>query len=335
MKQDRLKKFLAAEAAICALAAVGLWLWEGTAFSLFDLPAGALGRALTVLAGTGRVGFALAMTIYGFFVLLPLYALAAVKAHRPLAIEDALLGGVSLCAALALFPRGFVSFWEQEISQAMFARLAWQWLALALIISWCVLRLLRRIGAGEWKTLLALFRAMLGVCAAVFVFSVCFVELAALLSSLDALRAGNTALTADDPLLASLGGAGGSAGSLGLSCAVLVLRFLAAALPSLLATATAMLARTLLETVGDGSFTAQSAACAHRFGAWCARALRWSVLTTLAVNILQALCAKQLLSISISIDVPIFELCFVLAALLGARLIEANAALKADNDLFI
>ena len=38
---------------------------------------------------------------------------------------------------------------------------------------------------------------------------------------------------------------------------------------------------------------------------------------------------------SISIRLPVLELCFVLAALLGARLIASNVALAADNDLFI
>ena len=65
------------------------------------------------------------------------------------------------------------------------------------------------------------------------------------------------------------------------------------------------------------------------------KTLKLSVLFALAVNILQAVCAPLILSASISIRLPIFELCFVLAALLGARLIASNVALAADNDLFI
>ena len=45
--------------------------------------------------------------------------------------------------------------------------------------------------------------------------------------------------------------------------------------------------------------------------------------------------APLILSTSISIPLPVLELCFVLAALLGARLIASNVALAADNDLFI
>lgn len=338
MKQNRLKKLLAAEAVICLLTAGGLWLLEGTALSLFDLPAGAVGRALTTLAASGRFGFALALTCYAFLVLLPLYVLVWEKARRKLAREDALLVGISLASACALFPRGFVRYWETEISQAMFCRLAWQWLALALLVGWCVLRLLRRIGGSEWAALLAMFRALLGVCAAVFVLSACFAEPLELLSALSTLSRGNTALASADTTLGMLGGESGMTGSLLLSDTILVLRFFADALPALLAAVTALLARDVLDTISDGGlggFTAQSAAGAHHFAAWCAKALRWSVLASLAVNVLQAIGANDLLNISISVELPVFELCFVLAALLGARLIEANAALRADNDLFI
>ena len=49
----------------------------------------------------------------------------------------------------------------------------------------------------------------------------------------------------------------------------------------------------------------------------------------------RSVCAPLILSTSISIRLPVLELCFVLAALLGARLIASNVALAADNDLFI
>lgn len=83
------------------------------------------------------------------------------------------------------------------------------------------------------------------------------------------------------------------------------------------------------------AFTQESAAYAPKLAEWCVKVLKLSVLFALAVNVLQAFCAPMLLSTSISIRLPIFELCFVLAALLGARLIASNVALAADNDLFI
>ena len=119
------------------------------------------------------------------------------------------------------------------------------------------------------------------------------------------------------------------------SYVILALRFAAESLPSLLAAATAYFAIGLLDTMEDGAFTQESAVYAPKLAAWCGKALKISVLFALAVNLVQAVCASMILNTSISIRLPIFELCFVLAALLGARLIASNVALAADNDLFI
>ena len=196
-----------------------------------------------------------------------------------------------------------------------------------------MLRLLRRFSGGDTQELLKLFRALLILAAAYFVFEVCFAEFAGLFSTIDALKAGNTAFTADTVLPVSTDITGSK--SLVFSYVVLALRFAAEVLPTLLAAATAYFAIGLLDTMEDGAFTQESAAYAPKLAEWCVKVLKLSVLFALAVNVLQAFCAPMLLSTSISIRLPIFELCFVLAALLGARLIASNVALAADNDLFI
>lgn len=291
MKRDRIKTLLLAEALICALLALALWLFEGDAFSVAGFPGSAVGQGLSALAASGRFGFALAFTLYAAVILLPLYALVHIGARRELKPEDALLAG------------------------------------------WVVLRLLRRFSGGDTQELLKLFRALLILAAAYFIFEVCFAEFAGLFSAIDALKAGNSAFTTDTVLPAATDITGSK--SLVFSYVVLALRFAAEVLPTLLAAATAYFAIGLLDTMEDGAFTQESAAYAPKLAEWCVKVLKLSVLFALAVNVLQAFCAPMLLSTSISIRLPIFELCFVLAALLGARLIASNVALAADNDLFI
>ena len=332
MKRDRIKTLLLAEAIVCALLAFALRLIEGDAFSIVGFPGGAIGQGLSMLADTGRFGFALALTLYAFLVLLPLYALARIRAKRAWKAEDALLGLCSLAVAGALFPRGWVAYWSTS-AEALFPRLAWQWLIFALLAGWVVLRLLRRFSGGDTQELLKLFRALLILAAAYFIFEVCFAEFAGLFSAIDALKAGNTAFT-DDTVLPVATDITGSK-SLVFSYVVLALRFAAEVLPTLLAAATAYFAIGLLDTMEDGAFTQESAAYAPKLAEWCVKVLKISVLFALAVNILQAVCAPLILSTSISIPLPVLELCFVLAALLGARLIASNVALAADNDLFI
>ena len=304
MKRDRIKTLLLAEALICALLALALWLFEGDAFSVAGFPGSAVGQGLSALAASGRFGFALAFTLYAVVILLPLYVLVHIAARRELKPEDALLVLIAFAAAGALFPHGWTAYWSTS-AEALFPRLAWQWLIFALLI----------------------------LAAAYFVFEVCFAEFAGLFSAVDALKAGNTAFTVDTVLPAATDITGSK--SLVFSYVVLALRFAAESLPTLLAAATAYFAIGLLDTMEDGAFTQESAAYAPKLAEWCVKVLKISVLFALAVNVLQAFCAPMLLSTSISIRLPIFELCFVLAALLGARLIASNVALAADNDLFI
>ena len=44
MKRDRIKTLLLAEALICALLALALWLFEGDAFSVAGFPGSAVGQ---------------------------------------------------------------------------------------------------------------------------------------------------------------------------------------------------------------------------------------------------------------------------------------------------
>ena len=332
MKRSQMKTLLLIEGAVCLTLTLALRLIEGAAFSFAAFPGSAAGQGLSMLAGTGRFGFALALTLYAFLVLLPLYALARIRARRDWKAEDTLLGLCSLAVAGALFPRGWVTYWSTS-AETLFPRLAWQWLLFALLAGWVVLRLLRRFSDGGTQELLKLFRVLLGLAAAYFVFAVFFAEFAGLLTAIDTLKAGNTAFTADT-LLPAAGNITGSK-SLAFSYLVLALRFGAKSLPTLFAAATAYFAIGLLDTMEDGAFTQESAAYAPKLAAWCVKVLKRSVLLALAVNLLQAVCAPLILSTSISIPLPVLELCFVLAALLGARLIASNVALAADNDLFI
>lgn len=332
MKRSQMKTLLLIEGAVCLTLTLALRLIEGAAFSFAAFPGSAAGQGLSMLAGTGRFGFALALTLYAFLVLLPLYALARIRARRDWKAEDTLLGLCSLAVAGALFPRGWVTYWSTS-AETLFPRLAWQWLLFALLAGWVVLRLLRRFSDGGTQELLKLFRVLLGLAAAYFVFAVFFVEFAGLLTAIDTLKAGNTAFAADTLLPAAADITGSK--SLAFSYIVLALRFGAKSLPTLFAAATAYFAIGLLDTMEDGAFTQESAAYAPKLAAWCVKVLKLSVLLALAVNLLQAIFAKFLLSTSISISLPVLELCFVLAALLGARLIASNVALAADNDLFI
>ena len=140
------------------------------------------------------------------------------------ALICALLVLIAFAAACALFPHGWTAYWSTS-AEALFPRLAWQWLIFALLAGWVVLRLLRRFSGGDTQELLKLFRALLILAAAYFVFEVCFAEFAGLFSAVDALKAGNTAFTVDTVLPVATDVTGSK--SLVFSYVVLALRFAA------------------------------------------------------------------------------------------------------------
>ena len=119
MKRDRIKTLLLAEALICALLALALWLFEGDAFSVAGFPGSAVGQGLSALAASGRFGFALAFTLYAAVILLPLYALVHIAARRELKPEDALLVLIAFAAACALFPHSWTAYWSTS-AEALF-----------------------------------------------------------------------------------------------------------------------------------------------------------------------------------------------------------------------
>ena len=139
MKRSQMKTLLLIEGAVCLTLTLALRLIEGAAFSFAAFPGSAAGQGLSMLAGTGRLGFALALTLYAFLVLLPLYALARIRARRDWKAEDTLLGLCSFAVAGALFPRGWVTYWSTS-AETLFPRLAWQWLLFALLAGWVVLQ---------------------------------------------------------------------------------------------------------------------------------------------------------------------------------------------------
>ena len=132
MKRSQMKTLLLIEGAVCLTLTLALRLIEGAVFSFAAFPGSAAGQGLSMLAGTGRFGFALALTLYAFLVLLPLYALARIRARRDWKAEDTLLGLCSLAVAGALFPRGWVTYWSTS-AETLFPRLSWQWLLFALL----------------------------------------------------------------------------------------------------------------------------------------------------------------------------------------------------------
>jgi hypothetical protein len=91
----------------------------------------------------------------------------------------------------------------------------------------------------------------------------------------------------------------------------------------------------LLDEMRANRYSAETVAAAGQISKLCAVALVAMVLANIGFNLLQLLFAKSLVVINSSVQIPVFSITFVLAALLFTRLVTENKQLKDDNDMFI
>jgi len=140
-----------------------------------------------------------------------------------------------------------------------------------------------------------------------------------LLGSVAALRVGNV----------------GNEHLLGASYAFLVLQFIVDALPYALNVIIVFSVLRLLDEMRIDRYSAETVAAAERVSRLCAAFLVTTVLAGICLNLLQFLFSKSLFIINSSVQIPVFSIAFVLAALLFTRLLTENKQLKDDNDLFV
>jgi len=91
----------------------------------------------------------------------------------------------------------------------------------------------------------------------------------------------------------------------------------------------------LLSELSADRYSEQTAVCAVKLSRICGLALIITVLSTVGLNLLQLVFIRKLSVVSSSVNIPVFSVAFVLAALLLSQFIRENKQLKEDNDMFI
>lgn len=316
MKRKLCYMFLAAEG-ICCLAlytvrsAFAAWFTAAMAF-----PFEQIGLLLRKLSLSGNGGNAAAIVLYLLLSLLPVLFLPFLHRKRRLCPEDGLLvlsSAVLLVSLYLMVNPSLLNVWLGETGPAM-GKAMLGGAVYALFSTYAVLRLLRLFSAADASRLRRYGKVLLWVLIAVFVFLAFGPSFGALLDSFEHLRAGNTD------------------GGLGLTYAFLVLQYLVDALPYVLDVWVAFSGLDLLE---EAPYSERAVNAAEQLARRCGRALAWTVLSNCGFNLLQLLAARRLRVISGTVQLPVFSVAFVLAALLLARLFRENKRLKDDNDLFV
>jgi hypothetical protein len=281
-----------------------------------------IGMGLRTLSLSGGLGNITSILIYFIAGLLPIVALLVLYKRRKLNMEDWLL--VLLTALLfwvlyLMINPGLITETLGLAAKPPIGKALLGGAVYSLLIGYFILRVLRLFMSGNLQKLEHYMTIMLGALNVLFVFAafgVCFSDMLASISSVQAGNSGNEHL-------------------LGTSYIFIVLKYAVNALPYVLDVIVIFAVLRLLDEIRKERHSAESVAAAGRMSRLCAIALAVTTLTNIAFNLLQLLFSKSLMNVNNSVQIPVMSIIFVLAALLLTRFIIENKKLKDENDQFI
>lgn len=298
-----------------------------TAFSLFEnmvpdmfstfmaFPFEQIAYGLRLLSLSGSAGNAIAIILYIVVSLIPLLFLLRKNRHW----EDLFLVLLSIQLFLSLYCMinpGLISRQLIVPLGAQFEKVMLGSMFYSFLTAYLVLRFVRSFFLADRIKLVKYLNVLLWGLCFVLIYTVFSAGLSGLLQSFTALRESNK----------------GNEHLLGISYIFLTLRYLLDALPYLLDILIVFAVQDLIRAEQNS----EGAVCAaNKLSKYCGVSLILIVVSTTIYHILQLLFLKQIHQSSVTVELPLFSLLFVLAVLWMAQYVKENKKLKDDNDLFI
>ena len=264
----------------------------------FKLPCGYFVDLLWDMARTGESWRIAAIVLYVIACLVPAGALFLISRRRRPWREDWLLALLSV-VLLLLVGRAL------DRNRSVYSTFAQMGLY-AVLVTWLALRLLRYFSDSDDRRLVRLVRivvVLIGMLFAALAGVSAFAIIAALFERF------SVAALAD------------GAGSVASSCITVY---------------GCLLGLRLVESLGEGGkLTDDTVELARGFYRYSVRAAAAILLISLAANLVKLAFVRLSASTDVSVNFPVFQLLFCLAALIVSRFIAAHKRLRDDNDLFV
>ncbi|HIS97889.1 MAG TPA: hypothetical protein IAD42_07945 [Candidatus Scatomorpha pullistercoris] len=298
MTEKRFWRLIALAAALGLGVCAALAAWPGLIELPFKLPCGYFVDLLWDISKTGAVWRILAIILYVLVCLVPAGALFLISRRRRPWREDWLLALLSV-VLLLLVGRAL------DRDRAVYSTFAQMGL-LAVLVTWLALRLLRYFSVSDDRRLVRLVRivvVLIGMLFAALAGVSAFAILASLFERFTI------------PALAE------GAGSVASSCITVY---------------GCLLGLRLVDSLGEGGeLTDDTVDLARGFYRYSVRAASAILLISLAANLVKLVFVRVSSSTDVSVNFPVFQLLFCLAALIVSRFIAAHKELRDDNDLFV
>lgn len=298
MTEKRFWRLIALAAALGLGVCAALAAWPGLIELPFKLPCGYFVDLLWDISKTDAVWRILAIILYVLVCLVPAGALFLISRRRRPWREDWLLALLSV-VLLLLVGRALDRNWT---IYSAFAQMG----LLAVLVTWLALRLLRYFSVSDDRRLVRLVRivvVLIGMLFAALAGVSAFAILASLFERFTI------------PALAEGAGSVASSGITVYGC---------------------LLGLRLVDSLGEGGeLTDDTVDLARGFYRYSVRAASAILLISLAANLVKLVFVRVSSSTDVSVNFPVFQLLFCLAALIVSRFIAAHKRLRDDNDLFV
>lgn len=315
MNKNKQFALFAAEALACLALAIALAPSGSMLAVVLAFPFAQIGAGLRWLSLLGAGGNAAAVVLYVAFSLLPCVYILLAKRKRGLHMEDGLLALSSALLFMVLY---------QMVNPALLPLAALGDTALLKAIpgaavhsvlgAYIVLRALRLFFESETQQLQKYMLWLFGAVNAVFVYALFGAGVSGLINNFSALRAG---------------GGGGE------HYVFLLLKFVVDSIPTAFNIAVVFSCSALLRAVSQNRYSQATVAAAEKLSRVCNLALVATMVSNAAFNVLQFLFAANLGTVNSNVEIPLFSVLFVLAALLLSRFAGETKALKEDSESII
>lgn len=322
MKRSTYYMFLCVEAVLCVVLCILQVSFTGVFSSITAFPFEQIGLGLRNLSLSGGPGNAAAIVIYAAVSLLPAAVLLVLSKKRSLHAEDGLLILLSIVLFAVLYLMinpGSIGMLTGGLTEYSAGKSLLGVIVYSIVCGHLVLRLLRLFNGGGTDALVRYMSAILHLLNMLLVYIIFSTCLGYLFDSIASLKAGNA----------------GNEHLLGASYFFLALQFIVGALPYAMDIFVVFAALRLLREMQTDRYSEKTVTAAERMSRLCTAALTVTVLSNIGLNLFQLLFAKSLMVIDTAVQIPIFSMTFVLAALLLTRFVTENKQLKDDNDTFI
>lgn len=322
MKRNIIIGILMVEAVVCIMIYTLQASFTGVFSAVMAFPFEQIGLELRALSLSGALGNIIAIVVYFAISLLPASALLVLRSKRKLFTEDGLLGLLSIVLITVLYLMinpGIIGRLTSGLIEQSFGKAVLGSMVYSILCGYFVLRILRLFYAGGTDKLIRYMSVMLNLLNVIFVYLAFGASFNKLQGSIAALRAGNV----------------GNEHVLGASYIFLVLQFIIDALPYILDVFIVLTALQLLKEMQTDRYSTKTLTKAEHMSRLCAVFLTTIVLSNIGFNLLQFLFVKSLMVVNSTVQIPVFSITFVLAALLLTRFVAENKQLKDDNDMFI